>query len=457
VIELADPLPLYFEMQASVSVIKPTAGWKANAYLIFDYQGPNDFKFAGIDISINKLVMGHRDSSGWTVDKQSPFQAKYGTFYNLQLAINGTTASLLVNNATVFSHTYAARVVDGVPLSLNWGFVGVGSDNSRGQYDNLVVQVLPPEVSTDYVEDFSDGVADDFVGLQTGNWSVSSGRYAHTGVSGSTAVSLLDLGQSHGLNPSSYLEIQAQLNTTQIGGIAFDAYGTNDLKFVALDVTTQRVLIGHITPRNQWVIDAAVSRSLVAGMDYAVKLTLKGTAVSVSINGAFTMSYGFKSPIADGKTGTLARGGTTSFDSFRMLTNDAALAAALARPALGATAANMVATPNLDTNRDGAITPIDALLIINQLNERSIDAARESRLSVDSTMDANGDGTISPLDALLVINELNTASAVSDELLAAVASDVQWSTRRTRNTLSKSADDITQAEDGADRAFADWS
>ena len=35
--------------------------------MIFDYFRPTDFKFAGIDISTNKLVMGYRDASGWHV------------------------------------------------------------------------------------------------------------------------------------------------------------------------------------------------------------------------------------------------------------------------------------------------------------------------------------------------------------------------------------------------------
>ena len=83
-------------------------GWKANAYIIFDYQDPTHFKFAGIDVSINKLVMGHRDASGWVVDEQTPFQAKPDTFYNMLLAVNGLTATLIVDNAAVFSHTYAA-------------------------------------------------------------------------------------------------------------------------------------------------------------------------------------------------------------------------------------------------------------------------------------------------------------------------------------------------------------
>ena len=43
-----------------MQINKPTAGWKANAYMIFDYYSPTDFKFAGLDASTNKVVMGHR-------------------------------------------------------------------------------------------------------------------------------------------------------------------------------------------------------------------------------------------------------------------------------------------------------------------------------------------------------------------------------------------------------------
>ena len=37
---------------------------------------PTDFKFAGIDISTNKLVMGYRDASGWNVVAQTPQAAQ---------------------------------------------------------------------------------------------------------------------------------------------------------------------------------------------------------------------------------------------------------------------------------------------------------------------------------------------------------------------------------------------
>src|SRR5262249_43829582 len=71
---LDQSLPIYYEITASVYVQKPTGGWKANAYVIFDYVSPEDFKFAGLDVSINKVVMGHRTASGWVVDVQAPVQ-----------------------------------------------------------------------------------------------------------------------------------------------------------------------------------------------------------------------------------------------------------------------------------------------------------------------------------------------------------------------------------------------
>ncbi|HZL93368.1 MAG TPA: hypothetical protein VFB99_06975, partial [Vicinamibacterales bacterium] len=52
-------LPQYFELTATISGIKPVAGYKANAYILFDYQSDTDFKYAGVDISLNKIVIGH--------------------------------------------------------------------------------------------------------------------------------------------------------------------------------------------------------------------------------------------------------------------------------------------------------------------------------------------------------------------------------------------------------------
>ena len=124
------------------------------------------------------------------------------------------------------------------------------------------------------------------------------------------------------MSASSYLELQGTLRTTGIGGFVFDQYGASNYKYVALDVVSQQVLVGHVDPRRGWVVDAAVSRALTPGADYAVELTLNGTSVSVVVNGTLALSFGFNASIVDGAAGVLSRSGTTSFNSYRIRTSD---------------------------------------------------------------------------------------------------------------------------------------
>ena len=152
-----------------------------------------------------------------------------------------------------------------------------------------------------------------------------------------------------GLASSSWLEIVSTLSTSGVGGIVFDGNDPKRLKFVALDVPGQRVLVGHVVG-GTFVVDA-VGRADAGrpDTDYTLGLTIKGTSVSVTVDGTFALSFAFNSPVADGAVGVLARGGTTSVDSFTVRTNDAAFAGVprvsigdasvpKARPARGATA-----------------------------------------------------------------------------------------------------------------------
>jgi len=339
-------LPVYYELAASVMVQKPTGGWKANAYIIFDYQSPTDFKFAGIDVSINKIVMGHRNAQGWIVDVQSSVQGgvKADTFYQMLVAVNGTYVTVQVNGLAAFSWNFPARVIDGDSYGLNKGMVGMGSDNSRGVFDNIAVQVLPPQLTLDHTEDFNDGVANLFTGNQEGTWTVASGRFNGTAATpGASGWKLVDLGLANGLEPSSYLELQTRLRTDAIGGIVFDRYGATDYKFVAIDVVADKVLIGHVDPRRGWVIDGSFTRTLDPGVDYTLWLTMRGASMTVTLNGGLVASWGFNGIVVDGKFGLITRGGTSSFDEARIRTNDPAFAGAVpmfadvapAKPAAG--------------------------------------------------------------------------------------------------------------------------
>src|SRR5204863_3646526 len=214
-------LPIYYEVAADVTVIKPVAGFKANSYVIFDYWSPTDFKFAGVDVSTNKLLVGHRTASGWITDNFSPFQAKADTPYNLLIQVSGT--NVIVNAAgKAFSYLYGPRVVDGENQGLNKGLLGFGSDQSRGTLDNIKIQALPPQLTLDTTEDFNDGAANLMSGataasMTSGTWAVTpaDGRYSGTPATGATTATVgIDLGAR--LQPESYVEFTSQVKTAQM-------------------------------------------------------------------------------------------------------------------------------------------------------------------------------------------------------------------------------------------------
>jgi hypothetical protein len=267
--------------------------------------------------------MGHRDASGWHVDQQAPFQGgvKADKNYELLLALNGTVATLVVDNKNVFTHVYAPRVdQDGFTYGLNAGMVGLGANNAIARLDNVAVQVLPPEWTLELDEGFGDEPG--WLAPIAGDWdqaNAGGGRFIGTAI-GDPALSTFELGSG----ADSYVELSAKLKTGEIGGLVFDVYGTKDFKFVALSAATDQVLIGHVKG-GSWKVDAAVSKTINDNTDYTLGLQLKGTTVSVTLNGQAITGYAFNGLVVDGDVGILAENGSASFDSFGVKSNDADL------------------------------------------------------------------------------------------------------------------------------------
>jgi len=65
-------------------------------------------------------------------------------------------------------------------------------------------------------------------------------------------------------------------------------------------------------------------------------------------------------------------------------------------------------TNRLDTNNDGHVTPLDALVIINRLNQSQQSQLGAERPSGAMYFDVNADVHVTALDALIIINYLNT-------------------------------------------------
>ncbi len=68
-----------------------------------------------------------------------------------------------------------------------------------------------------------------------------------------------------------------------------------------------------------------------------------------------------------------------------------------------------------DVNRDNEVSPIDALLIINELNLRGSRSLTGTNFIPPPFIDVNGDSSVSPIDVLLVINFMNTRASGEGE------------------------------------------
>jgi hypothetical protein len=332
VFQVGDALPSYYEVAATIKVIKPTAGWDANSYIVFDYQDKTRFKFAGVDVANNKLVIGQRTEAGWQVLQQVsvPGSVKSDTWYGVMLYVNGLTVTVALDNKTFLSQVFAPTVVDGFSYGLNWGLVGFGSNKSRGAMDNIAVQVVPPTATVTHREEFSSGAGAMFDSPALGSWQAAAGRLVGTPLApADTAIDLADLGGATQLAHTSLLEISATLRTSARAGIVFDRYGDTDFKFAAIDVATRQVLIGHRSAAG-WFIDASVAQNtLGAGIDYTLGVSLRGSTVSVTLNGQAAAGFVFNAVGVDGRFGVFARGAAASFDSVAVKTNDPAAPAAL--------------------------------------------------------------------------------------------------------------------------------
>lgn len=323
-------IPPYFEMQATINAVKPLAGYKANAYLIFDWQSDTDFKFAGIDISTNKLVIGHRDATGWVVDRTVNTTVKSGVDYLIMLKANGSTATAVMGTTTV-SFTFAARIdALGISHGLNDGIVGIGGQNAAAQIDNVVVQKAPEPITVDVTADFS-AISPasrlfNNATAPTGSWiSGSDGRFAaNTSSADLAAINLASVGPLP-ITPGAQLKIATTVKTSGLGGVVFDYQGPNYYKYAVLSADAKQLQIGH-RAGNAWVTDASYAITLNSSTDYKLEVTLRGGLVNVAVNGAVVLSKLFAETTTMGGNGLISRkgasSGASSFDIVRISSDE---------------------------------------------------------------------------------------------------------------------------------------
>ncbi|HUG70935.1 MAG TPA: dockerin type I domain-containing protein [Pirellulaceae bacterium] len=102
----------------------------------------------------------------------------------------------------------------------------------------------------------------------------------------------------------------------------------------------------------------------------------------------------------------------------------------------------------LDVNKDGHVTPLDALIIINEINSNG---SHPVFTGVERLMDVNGDGTIAPSDVLAIFNYLSANSFIQAEGEGVSA----FSTALAAIPVAASSSDFIEVADGQFLAAAD--
>jgi hypothetical protein len=231
-------------------------------------------------------------------------------------------ATLVVNNEVSLSYTYEPRIVDGMAFGLNTGMVGIGANNSIARIDNVAVQVIAAETTFEGTEQFPDTNPVIDVGGDVGIWGVAEGRYVGAPTPGeSLAYSLVDLGNEEPFKSYSMLDIEVVLNTETMGGVIFDLSADRH-KFAAILPDADQLVVGHVTKSGTQVLDAVVDLTIDPGVDHTLTVSLKGTSVTVALDGQVVLGHFYNGVTSDGGFGLYSVDGATSFDSIQIRTDD---------------------------------------------------------------------------------------------------------------------------------------
>jgi hypothetical protein len=261
-----DYLPIYYEIAASVSVAKPTAGWKANAYLIFDYFSPDRLQVRG------HRHLHQRDRHGHPGRERVEHRRADAAHDARQHLVPDPAVGQRHHRdahggrSVAFTHTVPPRGSSTGALRPEQGHGRHGLGQQPRPYDNVRVQILPPQVTLDSRP--PDLTVRARPAHEPGGGLLAAERQRPDGCAGAAAPAVVEAALPDGgpaWPSTSWLQLTTVLRTSGVAGIAFDVYDDDDFKFAVIDVPGQRVYVGHVSPRGGWVVNNVVSQALTAG------------------------------------------------------------------------------------------------------------------------------------------------------------------------------------------------
>ncbi|WP_419904389.1 hypothetical protein [Kiloniella sp.] len=340
-------IPGYVEVLVTAWADKDKQGYDSNSYIIFDYQSATDFKFAGINQSLDKIQVGHRTAEGWVIDTQSNMRLRAGQEYDLTLTLHGSIATIYVNGGNATSFVYEDN--------LNTGLLGLGANNAKAHFDDYQVQKLPPNITYSQLDEFD--TTSNYV-AQIGSWSLDSGSFVGSSGAGELAIATDALS----VEPFARIWLQSSVQTDGLGGFVFDYLDADNFKFVALDAVNDQLVIGHMG-KNGLVIDSFTDFNVNENTGHLLAITIQGAGVTVAVDNEDVLGFAFYSLINDGEFGLLNQGGETVFDDALLQTDDPAYIEAL-------TGDFTAASTGTGSGNVTSVTQDDLAAIIDEAAER---------------------------------------------------------------------------------------
>ena len=296
-----EPLPADFQIDATLSV-QAGGSWK-NAYVVFDHEGPRNFKVAAVVAGSNRLRLGHATPAGFEWDTTVSRRVDLDTPYGVRVEISGSVTTLSVDGAALLTHDYGEVLSD--------GDLGLGSRRSHARFDNVVVQ---PTNQTIHSDDFEDGVAELFT-PEVGTWSVVGGSY-QVQTQNEDTMSVLNLGGPGALPGDFDLDVTLSV---QSGGdwknayVIFDRVDATNYKIAAAVAGSNRWRLGQRTSSGL-VWHQTLIQAITLDTNYQVRLSVRGSTAALSVDGAVLVAHDYGEPLSDGALALASRRSHARFD-----------------------------------------------------------------------------------------------------------------------------------------------
>ena len=131
VLDLGSALPDHTIIDLILRGTDGGADFFVNALVIFDYESPTNFKFAGAFVGSGTWRIGHVNGTTWTMDATIGASLSAEIDYHVQVKLLGTVAVVSVEGIDKIQYDFSASLAD--------GRVGLGTRRSYAAFDDVTV------------------------------------------------------------------------------------------------------------------------------------------------------------------------------------------------------------------------------------------------------------------------------------------------------------------------------